>query len=95
MTLNQPQAVSAERASQVNDEDGAIVVLTMSDDVIARIAQAVQEAMIFSADVTDILRAMKLSVAGAKVVLAPGYAEAVRASHAKLVAMGTKSDVAT
>ena len=68
--------------------------LRLDDLVIARIAQALQEALLTGTDITDMLRSIELSVHGDKVVLAAGYVELV-ADHPKrmlesLAAMGAQ-----
>lgn len=60
--------------------------LKFHDSVIARIAQALQEAMLTGTDVTDVLRSVQLKVSGEWVTLADGYADSVARHHAALLA---------
>lgn len=59
--------------------------LTLTDQVIARIAQILQEAILTSTDVTDILRSLQLKVEDNKVTLADGYLALVQEHHAKML----------
>lgn len=59
--------------------------LRLDDLVIARIAQALQEALLTGTDITDTLRSIELGVDGEKVVLAAGYAELVAEHHKKML----------
>lgn len=60
--------------------------LRLHDSVIARIAQALQEALLSGTDVTDVLRAIDLKIDGQFVALADGYLDVVKAHHDKMLA---------
>jgi Tat protein secretion system quality control protein TatD with DNase activity len=59
--------------------------LQLDDLVIARIAQALQEALLTGTDVTDILRAIELDTSDDRIILAVGYAELVADHHKKML----------
>jgi Tat protein secretion system quality control protein TatD with DNase activity len=59
--------------------------LQLDDLVIARIAQALQEALLTGTDVTDILRAIELDTSDDRIILAAGYAELVADHHKKML----------
>lgn len=59
--------------------------LRLHDLVIARIAQALQEALLTGTDVTDILRSIELDINDGVIVLSAGYAELVAEHHQKML----------
>lgn len=57
-----------------------------SDEVIARIAQIIQEAMLFGIDAVDIMRQVEVTtgIDGSYLVLTPDYKKFVEETHEKL-----------
>ena len=60
---------------------------TLSDEVIARVAQSLQECMLLGVDIVDIIRQIRLvESAGGEFVLSSDYKAQVVAGHKKLLA---------
>lgn len=53
----------------------------LSDSVIARIAQILQEGILMGVDIVDLLRMVEVETFGEELVLTKGYVERVKASH--------------